>query len=968
MNKNLKKVISAAAALTISASSFAAFAVDFPDVAADASYYQAVQELSALNIISGYEDGTFKPENLVTRAEITKMIVDALGKTKVAESAKNIATKFSDVQAGEWYTGYVATGATTGGFIAGFEDSTFKPNDNVTYVQAQKMLVAALGYEGLAQSAGGWPTGYTSYASQKGITKGVTAMADDQLTRAQVAQMIDNAMDVPVVVAESYSTDFFGNQVPNYKIKDGKGKGYETLFTRLNTYKVFGRVTATSKSAPGSVDVDQVEFRVEKADNFDDEYVGKDDSRDSDAMYYGSTKADDMIRVYAEALVQKNDDDEYTILSIVPAAANKSVDLLSEDVDTGKTDLENNVIYFYPAGQTRGSVKYQLEEEVTCYVNGQEYEAGFEDAYDKYIASKDEEGKLTVVEGNRVQLQKETAQGSTNATSKYNVVMITTYLTAVVDRVEDDTDETEIAFKKVSDTADDVDTSIILEKDNEDKKYTFTLNGEAIEATDLQKYDILTISYEIGNFTDSQFYDVVVSRDTAEGKLKSTSSNKVTVGDATYKFANGMKVTLKSSTDYILYLDAYGRIAFVDEEASTKKIGILKNVYQKTNGDYVAEVITKEGKVTELSIDDKYGADYKALVGENGKDKSTYKDRVVEYKTSGTGKFTIKEYTVMEDDKEVTKLALQGVEADSTYKASTTRIGSLKLSENTTIIDITSDKKDDYSVVTLDKLKDGSNYEAVGFDKSGANNAYSFVIITGGMNDFDSTSQLAMFVNNGTEDVDGETYDTMTFYVNGEKDPTTLLVDEDATEISADAFSEGDIVIYRTNAAGKIAEVVEVFAEGGMLDNDDFETFRAKALTGDVLADVDWNEMMQDGDEDNIDVKFGAVVYENDDAGDVFFAPIEDGKAQITEGFSLSLDKAKSYAYNYGNAKRDASRLKSNAALQVSKKVTAAFDNPVNPSVYDLDYSDKTREGAVFAVVRTFNDDEVQEIVFIYEK
>ena len=68
MNKNLKKVISAAAALTISASSFAALAVDFPDVEATASYYQAVQELSALDVISGFEDGTFKPDELVTRA------------------------------------------------------------------------------------------------------------------------------------------------------------------------------------------------------------------------------------------------------------------------------------------------------------------------------------------------------------------------------------------------------------------------------------------------------------------------------------------------------------------------------------------------------------------------------------------------------------------------------------------------------------------------------------------------------------------------------------------------------------------------------------------------------------------------------------------------------------------------------------------------------------------------------------
>ena len=75
MNKNLKKVISAVAALAISASSIAAFAVNFPDVEETASYAQAVQELSALGVISGFEDGTFKPDELVTRAQISKMIV-----------------------------------------------------------------------------------------------------------------------------------------------------------------------------------------------------------------------------------------------------------------------------------------------------------------------------------------------------------------------------------------------------------------------------------------------------------------------------------------------------------------------------------------------------------------------------------------------------------------------------------------------------------------------------------------------------------------------------------------------------------------------------------------------------------------------------------------------------------------------------------------------------------------------------
>ena len=99
MNKNLKKVISTIAALAVSASSMVAFATGYPDVPETATYAQAVKELSALNVISGYEDGTFLPDKNVTRAEITKMIVTSLGSATLsaANAAAGKDTKFADV-------------------------------------------------------------------------------------------------------------------------------------------------------------------------------------------------------------------------------------------------------------------------------------------------------------------------------------------------------------------------------------------------------------------------------------------------------------------------------------------------------------------------------------------------------------------------------------------------------------------------------------------------------------------------------------------------------------------------------------------------------------------------------------------------------------------------------------------------------------------------------------------------------
>ena len=57
-------------------------------------------------------------------------------------------------------------------------DTEFDPDANVTYVQAQKMLVSAIGYETYAQAQGGWPTGYKTYAASLDITKGISGIKD----------------------------------------------------------------------------------------------------------------------------------------------------------------------------------------------------------------------------------------------------------------------------------------------------------------------------------------------------------------------------------------------------------------------------------------------------------------------------------------------------------------------------------------------------------------------------------------------------------------------------------------------------------------------------------------------------------------------------------------------------------------------------------------------------------------------
>lgn len=970
MNKNLKKVISSVAALTMVASSVAAFAVDFPDVESTASYAQAVQELSALDVISGYDDGTFGPDKLVTRAEITKMIVDALAERSSAEASTE-STKFADVSADHWAKGYINQGVADG-FIAGMSDTEFDPDANVTYVQAQKMLVSAIGYETFAQGQGGWPTGYKTYAASLDITKGISGIKDStELTRAQVAQMIDNAMDAPLCVIAGWKPEWNGTQTPNLEVRDGKeGRAYETLFTeKHDAYKVYGRVTETSKT--GSVDNDKVTFQVEKADNFDDEEV-KADSPVSEDMYIGDSKADNYLRTYSQALIQKNDDDEFTILSIAAAAANKSVTVASEDFDENKSTGE--ALYFFPAGTTKGSTKYQLDTTngVTIYVNGVKQDSmAIYDAND-LESDKTLYGYLKNHETASVTLQKETEVGSTSTSAKYNTVMISSYATAIVDEVIDKTNETSVNFDTYSTG---IQAKMTVNKDDDNYTYSFKLDGKDIEAKDLQQNDVLNIAYDTtGSFRDSNFYDVIVTRNVVDG-VKCTSRNdtkgEYTIGGTKYKAAEGMDIDVETSTEYSLYLDHFGRIAKADENSVSKNYGVLKNIYKKAGGDYMAQIITKKGTEEEYKVDSDNVKAYKsylvksdadgAVYDSTNKKTDAYPKQVVEYSvSSSSNKITIKNGGV-----------IAPTTADAEYKESGNKIGSVKMADSTVILDLSEvDTKDTYSVVS--SLNDGSNYVAYGYDKSKSDNTYRFVIITEGTSSvFNSETQLAIF--NGSEVVDNDGDKTAyNLVVNGEEkqfilDDDVVITGNAGKTVAEDAFDEGDVLVYATNSEGYISRIYSVFAAQNVLNGSSFEDFRTNAFKkqSSVLADTKFADLLSDDDND-VNVVFGPVVDKS--GSNITIGTVTtnaEGKYVVNydEGLEVNYSNAKIYTYDFA-ARSKNSRVLLDEGIASTPDVKAAKTTVGGQDILNLEHEDVI-DDVVFAVVRTTDKDEAQEIYLI---
>lgn len=824
MNKNLKKVISAVAALAVSASSIVAFAAaGYPDVPETASYAQAVKELSALKVINGYEDGTFLPDKNVTRAEITKMIVTALGSASLsaANAATGKDTQFEDVKGTHWASGFVTVGTSAGTqFINGYSATEFGPEDNVTFAQAVKMLVAALGYTTYAENNGGWPNGYLTYGYNLDITKGVTGVSNDtQLTRAQVAQMIDNAVKAPICVIDGYDTQWNGTQTPRLVEKNTTSQyNKDTWQCLLNyahdAYVVNGRVRRTHQS-DSSVKTDEVYISIEKSNNYDGYQVvsGYTDRThyDNEKAYIGDSEADKYLLTYSELIVQQNDDDELTILSIAPIGANKTETFAAEDLDERTINddvMDDSSLKVYVNGSTSKTTTYKLSTDgVGFYLNGQPLAenlsatgtelAGYINDYIIDNAT----GTVTLIDSPE--------EGVSTTDGKYDYIMVTYYKDAIVDSVVGDDEECTIYFSEA-----DLGTDSSMEIDNtdEDKYYSFTTtDGKEIKATDLVEDDVLSIAYTGTSFSNSDSYTVLVSRDTAEGKVTSKGSDdgvktEFTMNGSTYKIASTALVNqnkdITVGNEYTFYLDAFGRIAKVDETANSQKIALLENVYTANGDQYYATIVTPDGKKTNYTIKDKATYDqYKLFCYESaadGAEKLAAEERVYGYSlSSSTGNITIKD-----------KYDKNGGEKIE-YRESTNRIGTIRLNDSVTSILDLSDYDNDKSIepMTISALEDSAEYTAYGYNKLSDNSYQLVLVLDGGQGALTYKTEFVIYSKQSSAEVDGDTKTTYTVYEPGATSEKELVLDEDIDV----TLNEGDPIVVKKNSSGYVTSVYKLF-------------------------------------------------------------------------------------------------------------------------------------------------------------
>ena len=100
----------------------------------------SIKVLFEKGFVTGYTDGSFKPDKEISRAEFMAIVNRAVGFDEKAEIS------FKDVKQGEWYYEHIA-GAVKAGYIKGFTDGTMRPAQNITKQEAAVIIARILEVE-----------------------------------------------------------------------------------------------------------------------------------------------------------------------------------------------------------------------------------------------------------------------------------------------------------------------------------------------------------------------------------------------------------------------------------------------------------------------------------------------------------------------------------------------------------------------------------------------------------------------------------------------------------------------------------------------------------------------------------------------------------------------------------------------------------------------------------------------------
>ena len=641
----MKRVLSLVLALSMVLSMFTfAFAGTTLKDVAGTDYEAAVSALVELGIVNGYNDGTYQPKKVVSRAEMAKLLIIAAGKSEAADAAKGASSFFSDLDENDaWATGYINVAAQYG-YINGYPDGTFRPKATVTYAEAVTMALRVLGYKTYIEKLGGtWPTNYISKAQEVKLLKDVKYTTYlDGATRGNVALIIWNLLRAPMW------------DVTEENEKDGLsfGKGGTMISKYFEDYQY---IDEDAEATVTGIEVKDGKVTVDIAK------IGKGNFDKPEKVYFdGVELADDVdfLKLFGRRVSVLYNKDTEKIVLLTPSTSDSVVEGYMYDLDKNTTvDVKKKGDYKFDNaeeftwGDENEDNKYSYVVAVLGTKKNVDYVTYFtiknEGVVDE-VKTKNDDTTVKFLQGVKsVKLDDDAIVLIDGVAMKAEDIKAGDVLTELVK------DELYVASREtVKGSFKDIETEELAKGDN---RYFLTI--------DKDEYEHVVVDYVVEVDEDGE--DLPTTTDLAD--IQSAKKDE----DA-YKFFD------EEAKLFLNFLGEVVRVEF-DEVESKESVG---HFYALTSKKATWEVTDKNGSTTYVELNGesyevKNGVDVNRLVaGEPVFVKFDSKDRVKEIKL-------VNEDAIVDGYKFEKATDANGILSDKNY------IGDHKVNSNTTVIKIT---------------------------------------------------------------------------------------------------------------------------------------------------------------------------------------------------------------------------------------------------------------------------------------
>lgn len=817
---NFKRLISTAVAFVMAASVMSTAFAAIPSDVAGTEYEEAAQVLGVLDIMVGDKDtGTFRPNDTIIRSEGARVAISALGLQEVAE-VTNGATKYPDVVSNHWANGYINV-ATDQGMVIGDDVGTFRPDDTISYAEMVTIMIRALGYEKMAESKGGYPTGYLVTASNIGLTKNVPGSDDEGITRGKVARLVFNGLTIKLMEQVGYGSDV------KYEVVDKT-----LLYNYLDVEKITDQVKAVGSSAING-DSNLKDTQIQIGDKI-----------------YNIANADvrEILGFNVDAYVEKDGKtNEKNLLVAIPVEGkNESVKIDADDIEEIINEESSKAVRYWVNKDTdKNAKKAAVASDAKVMYNGK---AGtFEDF------KKIESGTLTLLDS--------------DTNGEYDIVFINETVNYVVDEALTSTHKIVDKYGK---------KTLVLDPDDTNISFTIEKGSEFIGIKDLKEWDVLTVTQS----KDNSFIHIEVSSEKISGTVTEKDNEKVYIDGKGYKVAANYPNTISLNDEGTFYLDVQGKIAAVDADSRISSNYAYLNSIEMASGINKVlelELFTKDGKSLLLKSAAKVKVNNSSSVlAKDALEKIGKNPQLITYELNSDGAVskitTAKDLNGKIDEDNFSKnMSL----SEAVYKSASGKLvtssSSVTVTDDTVIFDIPNGKTDteDYSIRDKKFFINDDKYDVVVYDLSEDLSA-GVLVVTSSTGDADESSSIAVVDKiTKTQNDDGVDIEKLYAVQNGKAitistNETGVLVKKSGGETVS--LAQGDIIQYKTNVKGEIEKITVLFDVSGKATeaenkiSDDLQTYYGKVTK---KFSNSFNLQVNDGEVMNFAIGDADIYYVN---------------------------------------------------------------------------------------------------------